>query len=205
MDHFALLDQPRLPWLDADALKAAFLRLSAQEHPDRVHTATDTERAAATGHYAELNAAHQCLREPGPRLLYMLELETGSPPPSVQNIPPETMDLFAEIGLACRETDRFLAAKAKAASPLLQAQFFVQGLERTDNLNALLGRIQLRRQELVAELKDMNAAWIAAPPPGSPSRAGALPLRRLEEIARQFTYTARWCAQIQERIAQLSF
>ena len=51
----------------------------------------------------------------------------------------------------------------------------------------------------------MNAAWNAAPPPGSPARPGALPLRRLEEIARQFSYTTRWSGQIQERIAQLSF
>ena len=81
------------------------------------------EREAATGRYAALNAAHQCLREHGTRLLHLLELELGAAPASVQSIPPETMDLFAEIGRACRDTDRLLAAKAGAAAPLLQARY----------------------------------------------------------------------------------
>ena len=38
-DAFALLSEPRRPWLDAEALKARFLPLSAAVHPDRVHSA----------------------------------------------------------------------------------------------------------------------------------------------------------------------
>ena len=34
-DCFALLGEPRCPWLDAEALKSRFLVLSAEAHPDR--------------------------------------------------------------------------------------------------------------------------------------------------------------------------
>ena len=40
-DHFATLGEPRRPWLDAEALKEKFHRLSGTVHPDRVHGADE--------------------------------------------------------------------------------------------------------------------------------------------------------------------
>jgi DnaJ-domain-containing protein 1 len=205
MDNFVLLQEPRLPWLDPNSLKAGFLRLAAQVHPDKVHQAGAEDKAAANQRYAEINAAYHCLLEPKERLLHLLELESGSKPKDVQSIPPGTMDLLVEIGQVCRETDLFLAARAKTESPLLKAQMFEKGLAWTEKLNQMRQRIDLRREELLAELKGMNAAWNAAPPPGSAGRAAALPLERLEQVCRVFSYMARWSEQIQERLVRLSF
>jgi curved DNA-binding protein CbpA len=205
MDHFALLGQPRQPWLEADSLKAAFLEKSASLHPDRVQAITTEEKAAATGRFTELNAAYNCLREPRERLLYLLELESGAPPANVQSIPADSMDLFMEGGQICRQADQFLATKARTSAPLLQAQWFEQALEWTARLQKLQERIHLRRDQLLAELREMNAVWNAAPPAPSAVRAGTLPLRRLEEMARTLSYIARADAQIQERLTQLSF
>ncbi len=205
MDYFALLGQPRQPWLDPDALKAEFLRQSALLHPDRAQAGNVEEQAAATGRFAELNAAYHGLREPKARLLHLLELETGAPAANVQSVPTDTMDLLLETGDVCRQADQFLAIKSRATSPLLQAQMFEQSLEWTNRMQALQERIHLRRDQLLAELQTMNAAWNAAPPAPSPLRMEALPLRRAEELARTFSYIARCAAQIQERLAQLSF
>ncbi len=68
-DCFELLQEPRRPWLDADALKARFLKLSAAAHPDRFHGGTDSERAQANDRSAELNAAYNTLRETRDRFL----------------------------------------------------------------------------------------------------------------------------------------
>ena len=202
MDNFALLGQPRLPWLDPEVLKAAFLEKSAQMHPDRVATSSAAEQTAATTQFAELNAAYHCLREPKARLLHLLELELGAPPANVQSIPNDTMDLFKETGQVCRQVDQFLAAKNKAASPLAKAQMFEQGIEWTTRLQSLQERIQLRGNQLLAELRTMNDAWNSAPPVPDPARAAALPLRRLEEMGRTLSYIARCSGQIQERLAQ---
>src|SRR5260221_13341315 len=107
-DYFALLTEPRRPWLDLEQLKAEFLALSAEAHPDRVHQASDAEKGSANQRFAELNAAYNCLREAKSRLQHLLELELGSRPKEVQEIAPETMDLFMEVGQLCREVDRFI-------------------------------------------------------------------------------------------------
>src|SRR5688500_7123106 len=110
-DYFALLKEPRHPWLDPDALKQKFLPLSAEVHPDRVHNAVGAERDTANRTYAELNAAYNVLREPRDRLIHLLELELGQKPRDIQKIPPGTMDLFVEVGQTCRDADAFLAER----------------------------------------------------------------------------------------------
>lgn len=203
-DNFALLGQPRAPWVDTEALKESFLKISAVAHPDRIHAGTEGEREAATTNYAELNSAYNCLRDPKQRLLHLLELELGATLPNSQQIPPRIMNIIMEAGQACREADAIVAAKSNA-SPLLQAQWFERAMEFTEKLGVLQQQIHSRRDELLEELKTMNNAWCEAPPPGSPARIQALPLRRLEEIGRELSYIGRWSGQIHERIAQLSF
>jgi DnaJ-domain-containing protein 1 len=205
MDNFALLQQTRQPWLDLDSLKAKFLELSSQMHPDKVHSEGESQRNEAGDRYAELNAAYNCLRHPKERLLHLLQLETGAKPPDIQSLPPGTMDLMMEVGKTCREADQFLAAKSQTTSPLLKVQMFEKGMAWTDKLNQLRQQIDLRREALWAELKSMNDVWTAAPIPGSAGRMSALPLERLEEAYRICSYTARWTEQIQERLVQLSF
>lgn len=203
-DNFALLNEPRRPWLDADLLKQKFLQLSAEVHPDRVHSASEAEKETANKRYAELNAAYNCLKEPKERLLHLLELESGAKPKDVQRIPPGTMDLFVEVGQMCRDVDGFLTEKGKVTSPLLKVQMFEKGMDWTDKLNHLQQKINAKRDELVAELKTMNAAWDASQADLPKYKAG-LPLERLEQIYRILSYVARWTEQIQERVVQLAF
>jgi len=203
MDYFALLGQPRQPWLDPASLKAAFLEQSARLHPDRTQGASAEEKAAATGRFAELNAAYNCLREPKERLLHLLELESGAPPANVQSIPQDGMDLFMETGQVCRQADQFLSIDGRASSPLLGVQRLVKSHEWTIRLQELHSRIHARRRQLVTELEEMNAAWKAAPPIPSSARAKVLPLQRLEEMARTLGYVARCLGQLQERLSQL--
>lgn len=203
-DAFALLAEPRRPWLDADVLKARFLPLATAVHPDRVHGASEAEKLAANERYAELNAAFNTLREPRDRLLHLLELEAGARPKDIQRIPPGTMDLFVEIGQACRDSDSFLAKKTEATSPMLRLRLMQEGLAWGDKMQTLQGRVNAKRVEFSDELRALNATWDAAPPVGSPERAATLPLERLEQIYRAMSYVARWTEQLQERLVQLA-
>ena len=162
-DAFALLSEPRRPWLDIDALKARFLPLSTAVHPDRVHGASEAEKAAANARYAELNAAFNTLKEPRDRLLHLLELEAGAKPGDIQRIPPGTMDLFVEVGQTCRDTDEFLKRKSAAESPMVKLRLMQEGFDWLDKLQALQGRVNARRDELTTELQTMNDVWAAAP------------------------------------------
>ncbi len=202
-DYFALLNEPRRPWLDPDSLKQKFLSLSAEVHPDRVHNAEPAEKDATQQRYTELNAAYNCLREPKERLRYLLELTCGAKPKDLQRIPDELMDLFLEVSQLCRQTDAFLAEKGSAASPLIQVQMFERSQDWTEQLMSLQRRLNPRREELESELKTIDAGWDAVENPEAPGRTALL--QRLEELYRLFSYYARWGAQLQERIVQLAF
>jgi DnaJ-domain-containing protein 1 len=198
-DNFALLNEPRRPWLEADRLKQKFLALASVAHPDRVHNANESEKAEVARRYAELNSAFNCLTEPKLRLLHLLELELGAKPKDIQQIPTALADLFAEVANSCRSADGFLAEKSKATAPLVQVQLFERGQDWVETLNVLQRKLNELREQLTGELKSLDVQWISA---DAVSRREILP--RLEELYRLFGYFNRWNNQIQERVLQLS-
>lgn len=204
VDFFALLGEPRRPWIDSEPLKERFIALSTPHHPDRVHDAPEAERKAANDRFAALNEAHRHLGNPKDRLAHLLALERGARSEDVQRIPPGTMDLFMAVGQACRDTDAFLRQRDAATSPMVRVTLFERGLDWTERLQGLQAEVGARRDALETELQAMNAVWESAPPIGSRQRAAALPLERLEQIYRIYSYVARWTDQLQERLARLA-
>jgi curved DNA-binding protein CbpA len=197
-DCFALLNEPRRPWLEVDALKQKFRALSASVHPDKIHSAGEAEKSDAARSFAELNAAYNCLVEPKSRLLHLLELERGAKPQEIQEIPAGLADLFAEVALACRGADGLLAEKSRVTSPLLQVQLFERGQAWVEKLNALQQKLNGLHGQLMSELKSLDDQWT-----GTGSRTEIL--AKAEELYRLFGYLNRWNKQIQERVVPLSF
>lgn len=209
VDAFALLTQPRRPWLDPESLKATFLEFSRAQHPDRLPgTASAEDKQRASHRYALLNEAYRILREPRERLLHLLELERGKPPQDIQRIPPGTMDLFIEVGQVCRDCDTFIHSRtgeSKEGSPMLALRQMQANLEWTRKLQDLLQRIQALQAAQDQELREMNTAWEISPPSSQPAgQTSDLPLDRLEEIYRLSSYISRWTEQIQERLVSLA-
>ena len=204
-DCFALLDEPRRPAIDLEALKAKFLARSAESHPDRSHGAGETERQAATDRYAALNSSYNTLRDPKERLGHLLELERGRKPSGIESVPAEWMDGFMEVGQLCRSVDAFLADNAKVASPLIKVQRFQQAMEWTDKLNSVAGSLNAKLEAATGELQLLNEAWISAPPVVDSARAHALPLDQLERAFRTVSFLSRWIAQLRERVVRLAF
>ncbi len=195
MDYFALLDEPRKPWIDTGLLKDKFMEMSARYHPDKFPQATPEERERISARYAELNAAYQCLSHTRDRLLHLIELETGKPPSDVQRIPPGTSDLFMQIGQTCTQAAAFLEKQPQTDSPILKAKRFVEQMEWTDKLTDFQNQLQEISNKLEEELKRMNTDMENGAP---------LPLERLEEIYRSASYINRWTDQIREKIVQLA-
>jgi curved DNA-binding protein CbpA len=190
-DYFALLGQPRRPWLDEEILKQKFFALSTSVHPDRVHHLPEAEKKAAHEHYTELNAAYNCLREPKERLRHLLELHSGRKPAQVQQVPGNLVELFFEIGEATRAADEFLKRKAPVMSPLLLVNLFDEGQNISERLTALRDNLNARQNQFTAELQSFNEQWQQE-------------IERLEQIQQTLGYLHRWNAQLQERIVLLS-
>jgi len=198
-DNFALLEEPRRPWLEAETLRQKFLTRSASLHPDKLPAAGEVENRGATHSFAELNAAYQCLAEPKSRLVHLLELELGAKPKDVQHIPDALAELFAEVATACQGADGFLAGKARVTSPLLLVPWFERGQEWVEKLKALQQKLNGLHEQLTGELQALDEKWMRT----ETGSRGEL-LGRIEELYRLFGYFNRWDRQIQERVVQLS-
>jgi DnaJ-domain-containing protein 1 len=196
-DNFALFNEPRRPWIDPDLLKKKFLALSANAHPDKIHSSSESEKSAAAKQFAELNAAYNCLLEPKLRLLHLIELELGAKPKDIQHIPATLADLFAEVATICKSVDNFISEKNKVTSPLLQVGLFERAQDWIEQLNSLQKKLNELRAQVLDELKSLDEKWIA----DENARRELLP--NLEELYRLFGYFNRWQNQIQERVVQL--
>ncbi len=203
-DYFVLLGEVRRPWVDSELLKSKFLEMSGRVHPDRFH-GRSADQKEAQGRAAELNAAYTCLSDAKARLLHLLQLESGSKPIAVQSVPGEMMDFSLAVGSLCRQVDEFLREQAEVTSPLLKVRGFERGQEWIERIDERLQGLTRRRRELIENLEAMNSAWTSAPPVGDPKRAEILPLRKVEELYRLFSYLDRWEGQLRERLVRLSF
>jgi curved DNA-binding protein CbpA len=201
-DYFALLNQPRRPWLDPEAIKQEFLARSASVHPDRAHHLTVAERDAAQKQYVELNAAYSCLKDPRERLRALLQMERGTSPKGIQHTPSTLVDLSMEVGKVCREADGIVQEQRGVTSPLLKVKWFGRNQAQLDKLRQLQNQIGAQREGALGELKEIDSRW--SPGPHSDSTDHDAQLVQLEEIYRLFSYFDRWLQQIQERMVELS-
>ena len=146
------------------------------------------EKDSAQARFAELNLAHDTLRDSKRRLQHLLTLERGHKPEEVHDILPETADLFLEVGQLLRPIDTFLAKREAETSPLLKAQSFPQALDWLEKTNALLSRIQQELQALDAAARGLNAQWDC---------------ETLEKLFHQYSYLQKWQAQLNDRAVRL--
>jgi DnaJ-class molecular chaperone len=148
-DHFAVFGIARSPWLDADALKDRFHRLSAQHHPD----APDGSGSAFT----EINAAWQTLREPAKCLRHFLELEHPGSLATAGQPAPELADLFMKIAAFRDAAQRFTSRRASASTPLTRALLEPERIALQSRLEDLTADVTHRTGELVAGVRGGEA------------------------------------------------
>jgi hypothetical protein len=197
MNPFILFDETPRPYLDAEALKTKFLKLSAPIHPDRVHHLSEDKKKEANKQFSELNAAYLLLREHRDRMNLLFELVAGSKPKVVQQIPEDMADLFMEVGKVCQEADSYLTSRDTAeTSPLLKAMSSRKKSESLSRLQEVQSKVDMKTAGHLDLLKKLDAEWIA-------TQDHAEQLGNLERLARLFSYTGRWSQQINERMVQL--
>ena len=187
-DAFALLDEPRQPWLEVEALKTKFLTRSAATHPDKF---TDpAEKETAQTRFADLNSAHEILRDPKRRLQHLLTLERGHKPDEVHDILSATADLFQQVGQLLRDVEPFLAQREAESSPLLKAQTYPQALDWLEQLTPLQQTLTQSLQTLDTQTQALNTHWTP---------------ETLEPLFHQYSYLQKWQEQLNDRAMRLGF
>ncbi len=199
-DYFALLGQPRRPWLDPAEVQKAFVAAANAFHPDRVHRAAVEEKARAQARYTALNQASQCLGKPHTRLRHFIELERGGKVSDLHEIAPELMALFGEVGNVCREADQLITERSAVSSPLLKVALFERAQAIRDHLETVRQKVQTEVSRLEQRLQSADAVWAG---PGTAGSDREELLAELERLFRLFSFHDRWLAQLQARWLQL--
>jgi curved DNA-binding protein CbpA len=97
-DYFALLDQPRRPWIDLEELGEKYHALARATHPD--------QSAAPAHNFAEVNKAYRVLRDPKLRLEHLLALDGHPTSSATSEIPNDLAELFMQIAPAMKSRDK---------------------------------------------------------------------------------------------------
>jgi curved DNA-binding protein CbpA len=189
-DYFALLDQPKAPWLDLEKLKDTYHQKTLQTHPDAL-----TKRAGADATFANLNEAYQVLQDPKRRLHHLLSLEGAAPSSANQTVPTELHDLFPRIGALTQRTNLLLEKIQATSNALSRSLLKPQILEVQRETKEVRGTIQSLSDASLEQLRQINAAWTRSP---------AEHIDGLSNLYFAFAYLSRWSAQLDEMTFQLS-
>ena len=187
-DYFALLDQPRAPWLDLAALREVYHRKTLESHPD----------AAAPGDqddFVQINEAYQVLHDPKRRLHHLLSLENVVPASGSQSVPPELGELFLLIGELNHGASQLLERKRTASNALSRSLLEPQLADVRKQVGDLHHRVRQLLENATDELREINSAW-------EKNQADQFPA--LSKLYSTFSYLGRWTAQLDELAFQLS-
>ena len=192
-DYFALLDQPRRPWLEAEKLKETYHRKTLQTHPD-VHA--QSPGAAATDiTFASLNEAYQVLQDPKRRLHHLLSLEGAAPSSTDQTVPNQLHDLFPAFGALTQRANLLLEKIRAISNALSRSLLKPQILEVQNETKEMREKIQNLSDISLAELRKINTAW---------ATNQREQIEALSNLYFAFAYLTRWSTQLDEMMFQLS-
>jgi curved DNA-binding protein CbpA len=187
-DFFAILQQPRRPWLDSEALKERFHRQTAERHPD-------VSAGGDDGQFAALNAAYTVLRDPASRLRHLLELDAPEPLAPSQEIPPALADLFMRIAGFRHALDVFRKKESAASSVLARALLAGERLELSRQGGAVGAELEADYHRVMESIRALDSDWEKCPRPSDAAR-------RLAAIHHQCAYLSKWRSQLAEALFQ---
>jgi curved DNA-binding protein CbpA len=186
-DYFALLDQPRAPWLNPAELKEAYHRKTLENHPDTA--------APGGSDFAELNEAYQVLQDPKRRLHHLLGLENCAPPPGNQAVPQELQELFLDIGGLTQRANTLLQKTGTTTNALSKSLLKPQMVELQNEAENLRETVRRLFDAASEQLQKINVVW-------QTNRAGQF--AALSNLYFRFAYLSRWSAQLNELAFQLT-
>jgi curved DNA-binding protein CbpA len=181
-DYFALLNQPRRPWLDADLLKEQFRTMVATHHPD-------VGLAPADETFAAMNVAFTTLRDPVARLRHLLELEFPEQFPGSQAIPSDLSDRFMRIAALRQQLASFRRKSAASSTPLTAALLANEKETLRRACEQQLAELEAVQQRALAELQALDAGW---------KSENAIEIGQLTALHQQLSYLAKWIGQLRE-------
>lgn len=187
-DYFALLQQPRRPWLNAQRLKEKYIQITIAMHPDGQMQKPGEGKPVVD--FADTNEAFRVLVDPKLRLQHLLKLE--GMPTGNDTVPDTLADVFLETGTLIQEID--LLISRVTGNALSKALREPEILEKRQLTADLVDKLEKMYQGALKELEDLDRLWTST--------------HKIEQeltaLSSKLAYLTRWLAQLEERKFQLS-
>ncbi len=192
-DYFALLNQPRRPWLEPEHVKQAFHARALQVHPDAQlqHEAASSSDAL----FAQLNEASQVLQDPKRRLQHLLTLEGHPPGRAPATTPPAIEELFPIVAAATHRAGAVVKNSAAATNALSRSLLKPELKTATNQLGAVRERARDLHERAIARLQQLDRSW---------SGEISHELEQLRIVYVELSYITRWLSELDEKQLQLS-
>ena len=192
-DLFALLDQPRRPWLDPETLREAFHERTLRQHPDA--QASGADGSSADADFARINEAFQTLSDPKLRLQHLLALAGHASTSRFDSVPANIADLFPAIAQVTQDATR-VADKATGATTALSRSLLTGEIVQVRNrIAALLTTLTELKAEADAELQQLDATF---------AEGDEVAMAALQRLYVRYSYLRRWMAQLEEHRTALA-
>ncbi len=187
-DFFALLDQPRQPWLDPGELKQKYHQLTRAAHPDVRSSEPRIE-------FERINQAYRVLLDPKQRIHHLLALEGSTPTTAEHAVPAGVEELFLKTGKLAQDSKRALEELGSATGSLSKSLLQSNLLNLCSRTRELLAQLSHVHEKCLVELQKLNELWKENRPQA---------VTRLQLLYDQIAYLTRWRAQLEEIQFQLS-
>ena len=185
IDYFAILAQPRRPWLDEKALRETFHERARVSHPD---TAGQTSKE-----FASLSEAFRVLSDPKLRLQHLLQLESSAASPDI--LPKDLEDLFPDMTAVMQKAEDLLKRMRATTNALSRSLFKPELMGIQNEIAQSLATLLERYEQTMAKLRTLDQTWTAVP---SPDFSG------LSQLYLKISYLSRWMTQLEEKKLELS-
>jgi len=192
-DYFALLNQPRRPWINPEEVKQAFHARALQVHP--VAQPNQHTEPSSDALFAQLNQAYQVLQDPKRRLQHLLTLEGHPPERSPGTIPTEIEELFPIVATATHRSEAIVKNSAAATNALSRSLLKSELQHATNELRLVREQVRDLHGAAIARLQQLDRSW---------SGEMGDQLEQLRVVYVELSYITRWLSELDEKKLQLS-
>ena len=191
-DYFALLDQPRRPWLDPDELKQSFHTKSLSAHPDTQQNDA-ASHAGGNAAFTKLNEAYQVLQDPKRRIHHLLTLEGRASTNRQTSVPREIEQLFPAVAGVTQQAEALVQKSEAATTPLSRSLLKPQILKLQEAIRETTQRLSELHDAGSAELRRLSASDVLEEDDWT----------KLQALYLWFSYLTRWIAELQEKQSRI--
>ncbi|MCS1408148.1 MAG: Co-chaperone protein HscB [Verrucomicrobia subdivision 3 bacterium] len=202
VDFFAVLGLPRTPWIDADRLKAHYLEIARQSHPDQAEE-PESKQAPNQPDSATVNEAYQVLGNDVTRLVHFLALETGHDTAQERDVPKQLVDVFMGLSPLFHEADQTIQLLRVEQTPILRANHYLSATPLLTSLSDASTKLSALAGVARTHLQTVAQAWLDLPVSENGQQRDAI-LTDLRDTYRTLSFLQRWQNNIAERSFELT-